>query len=1025
MIGTLAMTLVLAATAGPTPARIEDRAAPATRSRACAHAVAPAPDRPTGPSPAPAARRRRTPPRRAAGAAAAPPSAGAANPAVSADGRLILEIRGDLWLARDARDPSALTRLTRGPALDIEPAWTTDGRAVLFASDRAGGFDIWRLELGPDGPAGAPVRLTDSAEPEREPAATPDGGIVFTRGRRDAADLWLRGADGAERQLTDAAGGERMAAVSPDGERVAYVRVRDRDRELRVLRIEDGEDRVVTDGWAAAYPAWSPAGDRIAFTSAGGRVGVWVVPAAGGHPNLVSRRHARPVWTPDGAALLLAELPGPEPGYNGDPDRLADRDAAAAPAAARLWRIPAPPPVDAGLAEVAYDAPVDAESNAAAFDRAWSRIAALYYAGPDAARRRAEWERLRDEYRPRALAARSDAELEDVIHAMLRERPPYRDEAVGRAAVSSAHPLATEAGLEILRRGGNVVDAAIAVSFALGVVEPDASGVGGYGQMLIYLEGMDEPALIEFMTRAPQAATLENGTLRDAEGPAAANVPGTVDGMWRAWKRYGSGRIPWAELLAPAIRLAEEGFVLDDALPTTLARERENFLKSEGARRLFFPDGEPLQPGDTLRNPDLAWTLRQIAEGGADAFYRGEIARRMVDDLRGKGNAMTLDDLARYYAAWREPVKGTYRGHTIYGSAPPVSGGATLIAQLNLLEHHDAPRPPAIDAATAHAMIEAWKLIPSTRGRIADPGLWPVDLEPFTSKDTAAARWRCFDPSRALDADALDALDEGGCDAARTALRAGGTADDARLRGAAPARRHVAPAGRRSGRAGRAPAPSARYHECEATPPDFALPECRQTGTTAFAIADADGNMVAATQTLGTWGGNFHVTPGLGFLYNDKLHSYPSDPDAYGARLPYARHGSTIAPTLVFRGTGEDRRPLLAAGAAGNAWITSAVYQIVTGVVDHGLGPQRALELPRFLITRHATPDGEREIVLQIENGFAPAVVRRLRDLGHVLQPITFPGELRMGYGAAVVVDDGRVRAGGDPRRSGAGGAVR
>src|SRR5690606_15403740 len=198
---------------------------------------------------------------------------------------------------------------------------------------------------------------------------------------------------------------------------------------------------------------------------------------------------------------------------------------------------------------------------------------------------------------------------------------------------------------------------------------------------------------------------------------------------------------------------------------------------------------------------------------------------------------------------------------------------------------------------------------------------------------------------------------------------------------------------------------------------------CRATGTTSFAVADADGNMVSVTQTLGTWGGHFHVTPGLGFLYNDKLNSYRLEPDGYGDRLPDPRHGSTIAPTLVFRGTGPDRRPLLAAGAAGNAWITSTVYQVVTAVIDRGLGPQAALEEPRFLLTRQPGPGGERELVVQIEDGYAPDVRRALEAMGHRLQPITFRGELRMGYGAAVVVDRGEARAGGDPRRSGVAGA--
>src|SRR5690606_27394807 len=242
--------------------------------------------------------------------------------------------------------------------------------------------------------------------------------------------------------------------------------------------------------------------------------------------------------------------------------------------------------------------------------------------------------------------------------------------------------------------------------------------------------------------------------------------------------------------------------------------------------------------------------------------YRGEIARRMVEDLRAGGNVMTLHDMARYYAVWRDPVRGTYRGHTIYSSAPPVSGGATLVAQLNLLERLAAPRLPADDAATAHAMIEAWKLVPS--GRIADPGLWPVNLEPYLSKDTAAARWGCFSPDSAVD---TRALAQAGC--------------------AQPVRT----------------AALEEAPDCESGAAPYPVRECTPTGTTTFAVADAEGNMVSVTQTLGTWGGNFYVTPGLGFLYNDKLNSYGRNPEGFGARLPNARHGSTLAPTPALRGT--------------------------------------------------------------------------------------------------------------------------
>jgi gamma-glutamyltranspeptidase/glutathione hydrolase len=187
-------------------------------------------------------------------------------------------------------------------------------------------------------------------------------------------------------------------------------------------------------------------------------------------------------------------------------------------------------------------------------------------------------------------------------------------------------------------------------------------------------------------------------------------------------------------------------------------------------------------------------------------------------------------------------------------------------------------------------------------------------------------------------------------------------------------------------------------------------------------VADANGNVVAVTQTLGTWGGSFYVTPGLGFLYNDKLTSYASDADAFGSRAPYARNGSTIAPTIVFEGEGKKAHPVLAVGAAGNSWITSAVYSIVSGVLDQKLDVQHAIELPRFLLTRERVGT-EREYLVELEDGFAPAVERDLESLGHHLRFISLPGELRMGYAAAITFGARTVTAGADPRRAGAAGA--
>jgi gamma-glutamyltranspeptidase len=752
-----------------------------------------------------------------------------------------------------------------------------------------------------------------------------------------------------------------------------------------------------------------------------------VAPRTGRWVNLVSELRGTVAWSPRDAVLAIAESEGVEPGYNGDPRRLPDRVAESLGNVTRLHWVAAPAAIDVRMATAVAPAVEDRSArNGEMFDRVWARLDRLYFsdaAAPGAAERRAAWGRLRDRHRPLALAATDDGALEGALHAMLRDRPPYKAEAVGRAAVSSAHPVATEAGLAMLRRGGNVVDAAVAVSFALGVVEPDASGMGGYGEMLVHLAGMDRPILFEFMARVPEEATLANAALLQdgrypADGPVLAMVPGTVAGMHAAWKRFGSGKLAWRDLLAPAIAAARDGYVVSDGLATTLQLEQARFRKYEGSRALFFRDGAPLAAGDTLRNPDLAWTLEQVAAGGADGFYRGEVARRMVQDLRGRGSAMRTTDLARYFAPEREPVHFTYRGNAVYSSAPPAGGGAILAGQLGNFERHPAPRPFTDDAATLHAMIAAWQLAPSSRNRIADPSLWPVTTEPFTSKDTAAVRWGCFTPTRAIDLRIFQG-DTLRCDPApRATPPAGARRDAARATPLEGVREGASPS------TSAAVLPAGARDECA----DLVHAEgsdCRAQGTTAFTVGDADGNLVSVTQTLGTWGGNFYVSPGLGFLYNDKLTSYGTDPNAYGARLPYARHGSTLAPTIVFRGAGAAKRPWFAVGAAGNAWINAAVYQAVVGMGDLGLGPQRALELPRFLPGQRAgAPGGAREAVIDLEDGYSPDVVAALRAMGYRFELVSLKGELRMGYGAAVQIDGDRIRGGGDPRRAGAAGAI-
>jgi gamma-glutamyltranspeptidase / glutathione hydrolase len=940
--------------------------------------------------------------------ATAEPSAAARNPVYAHDGRMAVSVQGDLWIVSPGGEWS---RLTSGPAWDREPAWTPDGSAIVFSSDRSGKFEIYKIAAQAGGAAGEPQQLTTSALSDEQPIVARDGRVIFVRGRLGAATLWVRDASGAESAFAKDQAAVQWPAISADGAHVAYVTLAGNTHTLHVRSIDDSRDSVVLADSRIEHPAWSPSGDRISWTASGPRGGVFVTPLDGRYSNFVSARHAESAWNPDGKTIALADIPAGDVtaniGYNGDPDRTNDREAnlLAAPQG-KLWTVAAPSVPDehlvaqAGLAAAATDR---AQHNGDAFDQLWNRTALLYYSAPDANARRAQWTALKAKYRPRAVAAKTDDELESALHDMLREHPPYRTAATGRAAVSSAHPVATAAGVEMLAKGGNVVDAAVAVSFALGVVEPDASGPGGYGQMVVYEKGMERPQVIEFMSRVPEDAGLDNTSLlkngRLPEGgPVLANVPGTVAAMYLAWQKFGSKKLAWSDLLQPAIRAARDGYVVSEGLATTLATERDQFLKFDGAKKLYFRDGQPMHAGDTIKNPDLAWTLEHIASGGADAFYKGEIATRMVNDLRSHGNQMKMSDMARYFAAEREPVSSTYRGYTFFASAPPVSGGAELASKLSMLEQVPNPKPYEDDALTLHAMIAAWQLVPSTRNRIADPSFWAPKLDPFTSKDTARARWRCFNPDKALSLSMLrgDTLSCAQPNMKTTSIEL-----------AAP--------------------PECYAHGYDATQAG----SCRSAGTTAFAVADADGNLVATTQTLGTWGGNFYVTPGLGFIYNDKLASYGSDPNAYGARLPFARHGSTITPTIVFEGAGASRHPVMALGAAGNAWITSAVYQTLIGMIDQHLDPQAALELPRFLISgggpgrRGGTPGAQPEgATIQMEDGFSPHVMKRLEELGYRTQLVSLPGELREGYGAAVKIEKGRVTAGADPRRAGAAGAV-
>ena len=336
--------------------------------------------------------------------------------------------------------------------------------------------------------------------------------------------------------------------------------------------------------------------------------------------------------------------------------------------------MPAPAPVDTGVKARPAGHSASAERFAAAFDRVWETLRRLYYsAGPSSS----AWQALKTRYRPRAEAALSDAALEDVVDEMIAEQPLIKPGATSsRAVVVSGHPLASEAGRQALEKGGNVVDAFIATSFALGVVEPDASGIGGDGMAILYLNGMSEPTVIDYKDQTPIHATLDNPKLYQqgrmlGDGPTAANIPGVVAGLDYLYQHYASKKIAWADLDRAGHRAgrgrvrARRGAADEHDRGTPVPREVRR-------GQADLPAGRTVpKPGDRFVNKDYAATLRAIAKDGAETFYRGEIARKIAADMSDNGGIIAFDDLAQYRAIERKPLSGRYRDYRVFSGPRP------------------------------------------------------------------------------------------------------------------------------------------------------------------------------------------------------------------------------------------------------------------------------------------------------------------------------------------------------------------
>jgi gamma-glutamyltranspeptidase / glutathione hydrolase len=537
--------------------------------------------------------------------------------------------------------------------------------------------------------------------------------------------------------------------------------------------------------------------------------------------------------------------------------------------------------------------------------------------------------------------------------------------------VATTDRVASEIGAEILRRGGNAVDAAVATHFALAVVNPEAGNIGGGGFLVVQMAD-GTVASLDFRETAPAAAHRDmyldaagNVTQAATVGHLAAGVPGSVAGMWEAHRRFGS--LPWADLVMPAVHLAE-GIVVHERLAGSLQAYQERLRRYPATAAAFLPGGRAPRVGDRLEQRDLAETLRRVAQQGMDGFYRGRTAELIEQEMRRGGGIMTRQDLASYRAVWRDPIVFEYRGHRVISMPPPSSGGATLAQILRIMEGREVGAMEYLGAEHVHLWAEATKRAFADRNEyLADPDFVPQPI-PDMFADAYVTRRR------------------------------------AEIRGD-----RATPAAEVRPGLGEAPAGRAARRESE--------------NTTHYSILDAQGNAVGVTTTINSLYGNLVTVAGAGFLLNNEMDDFaakPGAPNQFGlvqgeanAIAPGKRMLSAMTPTIVLDREG---RVLLVTGSPGGPTIITSVANIISNVVDFRMAVGEATAAPR--LHHQHLPD-----VLRFERrGLRPEVVQRLRAMGHEV-------EERPGYQGDVqtimVLPGGYLAGASDPRRGGAAVGVR
>jgi gamma-glutamyltranspeptidase / glutathione hydrolase len=522
-------------------------------------------------------------------------------------------------------------------------------------------------------------------------------------------------------------------------------------------------------------------------------------------------------------------------------------------------------------------------------------------------------------------AAPTAGEGQPIISGWPRRQPVFGKSGM----VSSQEALATRIGVEILDQGGNAVDAAVAVGFALAVTLPRAGNIGGGGFMLVHRTDRNETKAIDFRETAP--ASMRKDVYLNEKGDADLNrsqntglgigIPGTVAGLAMALERFGSGQFSLARLIQPAVELAREGFLIGDDLAFSLKQSESRLKRWDTSAKIFATaEGAMLSKGTLLQQGDLAKSLNAIALAGPRAFYEGQTAEKMVQAVNATGGNWSLDDLKAYKPIERDVVKGSYRGYEIASMPPPSSGGVHLIQILNILEGYDLKASGINSADSMHLQAEASKLAYADRSEyLGDPGFVTVPVKGLISKKYAENLRAQIDRSKARAAKEIK------------------------------------------------PGKPQPYESDQ---------------TTHYSVMDRDGNTVSCTYTLNFSYGVGLVAGDTGILLNNELDDFAAKagvPNAYGliggdanAPGPGKRPLSSMSPTIVFK----DGKPFLVTGSPGGSRIITTVLQVISNVIDHGMNIAEATEAPRM---HHQWLPDE----IRIERGFSADTIRLLETRGH------------------------------------------